>query len=63
MFLISSSCSDDEYRLLRQSLFDRFAGNAVVPQEEAIVPAARARPRNTSAASDSRRESVFLVLE
>ncbi|TFK20002.1 hypothetical protein FA15DRAFT_708478 [Coprinopsis marcescibilis] len=40
--------NDDEYRLLRQSLFDRFATAAVVPQEESIVPATRPRPRNGS---------------
>ncbi|KAJ4481903.1 hypothetical protein J3R30DRAFT_3402587 [Lentinula aciculospora] len=31
--------NDDEYRILRQNLFERFAGNATVPVEESIVPA------------------------
>lgn len=49
--------NDDEYRLLRQSLFDRFAGTAVVPQEEAIVPATLANPRKSNAAPDERSTS------
>ncbi|KAF9065168.1 hypothetical protein BDP27DRAFT_1332392 [Rhodocollybia butyracea] len=31
--------TDDEYRILRQNLFERFAGNAAVPTENSIVPA------------------------
>ena len=30
--------SDDEYRLLRQDLFDRLAGGSAIPQEAPIVP-------------------------
>ncbi|KIK54599.1 hypothetical protein GYMLUDRAFT_76938 [Collybiopsis luxurians FD-317 M1] len=30
--------NDDDYRLLRQNLFERFAGNATVPTEKSIVP-------------------------
>lgn len=37
--------SDDEYRILRQNLFERFASNAAVPTETSIVPASPARPR------------------
>jgi len=33
------SCSEDEYRLLRQNLFERFSSNAVVPIEASVVPA------------------------
>lgn len=33
-----SSRSDDEYRLLRQDLFDRLAGGSAIPQEAPIVP-------------------------
>lgn len=32
--------SDDEYRLLRQSLFDRLAGSSSVPSETPVVPVA-----------------------
>ncbi|KAF8158254.1 hypothetical protein B0H34DRAFT_708041 [Crassisporium funariophilum] len=38
--------NDDEYRLLRQNLFERFASNAAVPTEAPVVPVtAVARPR------------------
>ncbi|KAJ3514188.1 hypothetical protein NLJ89_g2509 [Agrocybe chaxingu] len=37
--------NDDEYRLLRQNLFERFATNATVPTEAPVVPVAPARPR------------------
>ena len=30
--------SDDEYRLLRHDLFERFAGNSQIPTEAPIVP-------------------------
>ena len=33
--------SDDEYRLLRQNLFERFASNAAVPTEAPVVPVSR----------------------
>ncbi|KAG2010119.1 hypothetical protein CC2G_012963 [Coprinopsis cinerea AmutBmut pab1-1] len=46
--------NDDEYRLLRQSLFERFANASVVPQEEPIVPAARPRPRKSNVNPDGR---------
>ena len=32
------SISDEEYRLLRQNLFERFAGGAVAPSEAPVVP-------------------------
>ena len=37
-------CSDDEYRLLRQNLFERFASKSEVPTEASVVPAAATRP-------------------
>ncbi|KIK03326.1 hypothetical protein K443DRAFT_479296 [Laccaria amethystina LaAM-08-1] len=40
--------SDDEYRLLRQNLFERFATSTAVPTENPVVPAARPRPNKTS---------------
>ncbi|KAH6912770.1 hypothetical protein BKA70DRAFT_1264888 [Coprinopsis sp. MPI-PUGE-AT-0042] len=46
--------TDDEYRLLRQSLFDRFASATTVPQEESVVPAARPRPSKDSANPEGR---------
>lgn len=40
--------SDDEYRLLRQNLFERFAGGAVVPSETPLVPLASASHRSAN---------------
>ncbi|KXN88149.1 hypothetical protein AN958_07608 [Leucoagaricus sp. SymC.cos] len=37
--------NEDEYRLLRQNLFERFASASEIPSETPIVPAARARPK------------------
>ncbi|KAF8635990.1 hypothetical protein AX15_000152 [Amanita polypyramis BW_CC] len=46
--------NDDEYRLLRQNLFERFASTAVVPAENPVVPVAKPRPRtNESPLADS----------
>ncbi|KAJ3556499.1 hypothetical protein NP233_g11963 [Leucocoprinus birnbaumii] len=39
--------NDDEYRILRQNLFERFASASEVPSEAPIVPAARSRPNPT----------------
>lgn len=37
--MTTNSCiSDDEYRLLRQNLFERFGSGAVVPGEPPVVP-------------------------
>jgi len=35
--------SDDEYRLLRQNVFEQYSGNMVIPVEAPIVPTARVR--------------------
>jgi len=40
------SGSDDEYRLLRQNLFERFASASEVPSEVPIVPAVLPRPNS-----------------
>ncbi|KAH9480541.1 hypothetical protein JR316_0007141 [Psilocybe cubensis] len=37
--------NDDEYRLLRQNLFERFASSTAVPIETPVVPVSPARPR------------------
>lgn len=37
---LNQSHSDEEYRLLRQSLFERLAGRSTVPQEAPLVPVA-----------------------
>jgi len=42
--ILMISGSDDEYRLLRQNLFERFASASEVPSEIPIVPAVRPRP-------------------
>ncbi|KAK2459646.1 hypothetical protein APHAL10511_008291 [Amanita phalloides] len=44
----------EEYRLLRQNLFERFSSTAVVPAESPVVPVAKPRPRNEDSPSDSR---------
>ncbi|KAG6831952.1 hypothetical protein H0H92_006553 [Tricholoma furcatifolium] len=41
--------NDDEYRLLRQNLFERFATSATVPTETPVVPVSKPRPRGTPA--------------
>ena len=49
--------SDDEYRLLRQNLFERFSTTTTVPTESPVVPVAKPRPRtNESPSSNGRRE-------
>jgi hypothetical protein len=40
--------SDDEYFLLRQNLFERFASGAVVPAEKPVVPVTRQTPGNSN---------------
>lgn len=46
--------SDDEYRMLRQNLFERFASSAVVPTEASVVPVARHQARRNGTASENR---------
>ena len=49
--------SDDEYRILRQNLFERFSSNAAVPIETPVVPVAAPQPRPRKAgATPDRRE-------
>jgi len=52
--------SDDEYRILRQNLFERFASNAAVPIETPIVPVA-AQPRPTKAGATPDRRTFFSI--
>lgn len=61
VFLILEN-SDDEYRLLRQNLFERFASSAAVPIEAPMVPvaAAQPRPKKTGATPDQR---MFFFLD
>lgn len=47
-----STSSDDEYRLLRQNLFERFSSNATVPTEASVVPVARPRSRTQEGRSE-----------
>ncbi|KDR79041.1 hypothetical protein GALMADRAFT_138001 [Galerina marginata CBS 339.88] len=37
--------NDDEYRLLRQSVFEQYSGNVIVPVESPVVPVARVHGR------------------
>jgi len=62
VFLILEN-SDDEYRILRQNLFERFASNAAVPVEAPIVPvtAAQPRPKKAGATPDRRMFHLFFV--
>ncbi|KAK7464723.1 hypothetical protein VKT23_005929 [Stygiomarasmius scandens] len=48
--------NDDEYRILRQNIFERFASNAAVPTENPIVPAtpSRSHLRGGSTTSEGR---------
>ncbi|KAF5382720.1 hypothetical protein D9615_002836 [Tricholomella constricta] len=46
--------NDDEYRLLRQNLFERFATTTTVPTEAPVVPVARPRPRGASASQEGK---------
>lgn len=38
IFLIPTNASDDEYRLLRQNVFEQYSGNANLPVESPLVP-------------------------
>ncbi|KAF9454818.1 hypothetical protein P691DRAFT_655470, partial [Macrolepiota fuliginosa MF-IS2] len=51
--------SDDEYRLLRQNLFERFASASEVPSETPVVPAVRPRlgPAGTGPSTPERTPS------
>ncbi|KAF8827392.1 hypothetical protein HHX47_DHR4000181 [Lentinula edodes] len=55
--------NDDEYRILRQNLFERFAGNATVPTEESIVPASvtplRRPPKGNPTIPENRTSNAF----
>ncbi|KJA17485.1 hypothetical protein HYPSUDRAFT_146447 [Hypholoma sublateritium FD-334 SS-4] len=57
--------TDDEYRILRQNLFERFSSNATIPIEAPLVPASpQPRPRRVGQASErppSRPVSNFQV--
>ncbi|KAF9463021.1 hypothetical protein BDZ94DRAFT_1289958 [Collybia nuda] len=46
--------NDDEYRLLRQNLFERFSSSAAVPTEVPVVPLARPRPRVPGSTQEGR---------
>ncbi|KAF8630910.1 hypothetical protein AX17_005268 [Amanita inopinata Kibby_2008] len=43
--------NDDEYRLLRQNLFERFSTTASVPSESPVIPVAKLRQRGNSTVS------------
>ena len=45
---VTNASSDDEYRLLRQNLFEQYSSNTVVPVESPIVPIARVRVNGAS---------------
>ena len=38
LLVLISISSDDEYRLLRQNLFEQYSGNASPPIERSLVP-------------------------
>ncbi|KAF8073670.1 hypothetical protein FPV67DRAFT_1478877 [Lyophyllum atratum] len=46
--------NDDEYRLLRQNLFERFATSTTVPTEAPVVPVSRPRPFGTGATQEGK---------
>lgn len=53
----NESNSDDEYRMLRQNLFERFSTNTDAPSEEPVVPVTpvRARPAKNGGTPDRRK--------
>lgn len=53
--------SDEEYRLLRQNLFERFATSTYVPAETPVVPVARPRPRGTGSTLEGKREKHVAI--
>ncbi|KAK0244037.1 hypothetical protein EDD85DRAFT_806537 [Armillaria nabsnona] len=57
--------NDDEYRMLRQSLFERFASNSAVPSEEPVVPVNRHQACGSESSkrlsASSRPSSNFVV--
>lgn len=58
LLIVGGRSSDDEYRLLRQNLFERFASGSAVPVEAPLVPMSKpagssAEPRSTSPAPRS----------
>ena len=54
--------SDDEYRLLRQNLFERFSSHSTTPAEASIVPVSSVRPVPKNGMQTSERRMVFLKL-
>lgn len=57
--------NDDEYRMLRQSLFERFASSSTVPSEEPVVPVNRHQTHGSESSkrlsASSRPSSNFVV--
>lgn len=53
--------SDDEYRLLRQNLFERFATSTAVPTEASVVPVLRPQLSGMSLTSDGKRQEFNLL--
>lgn len=54
--------SDDEYRILRQNLFERFSSNATIPIEAPLVPASpQARPRRVGQVAERREIIAFIT--
>ncbi|KIM40465.1 hypothetical protein M413DRAFT_445922 [Hebeloma cylindrosporum] len=47
--------NDDEYRLLRQNVFEQYSSNAVIPVESPIVPIARVHVQGSSPTPNQRR--------
>jgi len=58
IFLILEN-SDDEYRILRQNLFERFASNAAVPIETPVVPVTAAQPRQQTTGTPPERRMFW----
>jgi hypothetical protein len=55
--------SDDEYRLLRQNLFERFSTTTTVPTESPVVPVTKLRPRSNDSPSASGRCEFGIIVE
>lgn len=50
--------SDDEYRILRQNLFERFSTASEIPSESPVVPAVRPRPKPTGTGPNTPERSM-----
>ena len=56
---INFGYSDDEYRLLRQNLFERFSSHSTTPSEVSVVPVTPVRPVPKNGVQTSERRKLW----